>query len=68
MGWGVSLEKELALAIAEVEYLAKAGDILAEMFGYAIAAIEAGEGFTDTQMDAAREGIIVWHRIRAGQD
>lgn len=61
-----NLEAALAQAIAEAEQFAKAGDIIAEMLGYTVAAVEAGEGFTDEQMAGAREAILIWRRMRAG--
>ena len=60
-----NLETALAQAIAEAEQFAKAGDILAEMLGYTVAAVEAGDTFTDEQIEGAREAILIWHRMRA---
>ena len=45
--------------------LAKAGDKIAEMFGFTVATMEAGEAFTEQQYAAARRGIALWHRMRA---
>jgi hypothetical protein len=52
---------------AEAELL-RAGDILAEMLGYTIAAVEdvltGGDGLTPEQFEGARQGILAWRRLR----
>lgn len=48
--------------------LAKAGDKLAEMLGYTVAAMDGGREFTPKQFAAARRGLAIWYRLRALAD
>lgn len=40
------------------------GDVLAAMVGEMVAAVEAGDTFTSEALEAARDGILAWHRAR----
>lgn len=44
--------------------LGNAGDKIAEMLGYCVAALEGGEGLAPHQIEAAQRAIPLWHVIR----
>lgn len=49
---------------AKAAIYAQAADILAEMLGYTVAAVDAGREFTPLQTQSARDAIIIWHQMR----
>ena len=52
-------------ALERAEEFGKAGDMLAEILGHAVATIEASGDYNETQFAAARRSIAIWHRMRA---
>lgn len=43
----------------------RAGDVLAEIVGRLVAAIDEGRELSQEQLSAVRDGILAWHRIHA---
>ena len=45
--------------------LIRAGNVLSEMLGMAVAAMDGDEPFTYEEMQMGRTAILGWHRVRA---